>query len=70
MQELYGLRAGGFQNVALVLTPHTFVIQDYAGATVTSVHCVEVLRMAFWHDSGSSRRISQVDPWHWNPENN
>eukprot|EP00959_Pyramimonas_sp_CCMP1952_P097894 2045844-Pyramimonas_sp.AAC.1 len=31
---------------------------------------VEVLGMAFWHDSGSSRRNSQVDPWRWNPENN
>eukprot|EP00959_Pyramimonas_sp_CCMP1952_P179251 3747464-Pyramimonas_sp.AAC.1 len=26
--------------------------------------------MAFWHDSGSSRRNCQVDPWRWNPENN
>eukprot|EP00959_Pyramimonas_sp_CCMP1952_P018720 395567-Pyramimonas_sp.AAC.1 len=30
---------------------------------------VEVPGMAFWHDPGSSRRNSQVDPWCWNPEN-
>eukprot|EP00959_Pyramimonas_sp_CCMP1952_P309019 6466816-Pyramimonas_sp.AAC.1 len=24
--------------------------------------------MSFWHDSGSSKRSSQVDPWRWNPE--
>eukprot|EP00959_Pyramimonas_sp_CCMP1952_P396385 8305037-Pyramimonas_sp.AAC.1 len=29
---------------------------------------VEVPRMAFWHDSGSSKRNNQVDPWRWNPE--
>eukprot|EP00959_Pyramimonas_sp_CCMP1952_P435432 9117711-Pyramimonas_sp.AAC.1 len=26
--------------------------------------------MAFWHNSGSSRRNNEVDPWRWNPENN
>eukprot|EP00959_Pyramimonas_sp_CCMP1952_P012997 275004-Pyramimonas_sp.AAC.1 len=26
--------------------------------------------MAFWHDSGPSRRSSQVDTRRWNPENN
>eukprot|EP00959_Pyramimonas_sp_CCMP1952_P414804 8690710-Pyramimonas_sp.AAC.1 len=26
--------------------------------------------MAYWYDSGSSRRNSQVDSWRWNPENN
>eukprot|EP00959_Pyramimonas_sp_CCMP1952_P086703 1813383-Pyramimonas_sp.AAC.1 len=26
--------------------------------------------MEFWHNSGLSRRSSQVDPWRWNPENN
>eukprot|EP00959_Pyramimonas_sp_CCMP1952_P279305 5839713-Pyramimonas_sp.AAC.1 len=26
--------------------------------------------MAFWRDSGSSRRNSQVDLWRLNPENN
>eukprot|EP00959_Pyramimonas_sp_CCMP1952_P126255 2640540-Pyramimonas_sp.AAC.1 len=24
---------------------------------------------AFWHDSGSSRRNSQVYPWRWDTEN-
>eukprot|EP00959_Pyramimonas_sp_CCMP1952_P195003 4077706-Pyramimonas_sp.AAC.1 len=24
--------------------------------------------MAFWCDSGSSRRNSQADPWRWSPE--
>eukprot|EP00959_Pyramimonas_sp_CCMP1952_P350451 7342272-Pyramimonas_sp.AAC.1 len=32
------------------------------------VRGVEDLKTAFWHDSGSSRRSSPVDPWRWNPE--
>eukprot|EP00959_Pyramimonas_sp_CCMP1952_P065659 1370815-Pyramimonas_sp.AAC.1 len=34
-------------------------MQDYAGATVTLIFCVEVLGVAFWHTAGSSRRNSQ-----------
>eukprot|EP00959_Pyramimonas_sp_CCMP1952_P234942 4909160-Pyramimonas_sp.AAC.1 len=34
-------------------------IHDYEGATVTIMRGVEVLGMAFRHDSGSSRRSSQ-----------
>eukprot|EP00959_Pyramimonas_sp_CCMP1952_P172732 3609451-Pyramimonas_sp.AAC.1 len=45
-------------------------VQDYASATVTCVLCVKVLGMAFWHDSVSSRRNNQDDPWGWNPKNN
>eukprot|EP00959_Pyramimonas_sp_CCMP1952_P081620 1705109-Pyramimonas_sp.AAC.1 len=45
-------------------------MREYAGAAVTLILCVEVLGMGFWHDSGSSRRNSQVDPVRWNPENN
>eukprot|EP00959_Pyramimonas_sp_CCMP1952_P229461 4797607-Pyramimonas_sp.AAC.1 len=44
-------------------------IQDYAGAKITLVLCADVLELAFWHDSGSSRRYNPVDPWRWNPEN-
>eukprot|EP00959_Pyramimonas_sp_CCMP1952_P219850 4596731-Pyramimonas_sp.AAC.1 len=44
-------------------------IRDYAGATITLVLCVEILRVAFWHDSKSPRCNTQVDPWHWNPGN-
>eukprot|EP00959_Pyramimonas_sp_CCMP1952_P149655 3131077-Pyramimonas_sp.AAC.1 len=33
------------------------------------IGCVEVPRKAFWHDSRSSRRSSQADPWRWHPEN-
>eukprot|EP00959_Pyramimonas_sp_CCMP1952_P021510 453530-Pyramimonas_sp.AAC.1 len=45
-------------------------VQYYAGATITLVLCVEFLGMAFWHDSRSSGRNNQVDPWRWNPESN
>eukprot|EP00959_Pyramimonas_sp_CCMP1952_P086545 1810343-Pyramimonas_sp.AAC.1 len=38
------------------------------GATVAWIRCVEISRLAFWHDSRSSRRNIQVDPWQWNPE--
>eukprot|EP00959_Pyramimonas_sp_CCMP1952_P401880 8420915-Pyramimonas_sp.AAC.1 len=31
---------------------------------------IEVPKMALWHDSGSSRRRSQVDTQRWNAENN
>eukprot|EP00959_Pyramimonas_sp_CCMP1952_P287263 6007472-Pyramimonas_sp.AAC.1 len=37
---------------------------------VTLMRGVEVQGVAFWHDSGSSRRSSHVDPWRWSPENN
>eukprot|EP00959_Pyramimonas_sp_CCMP1952_P398990 8360795-Pyramimonas_sp.AAC.1 len=45
-------------------------IQHYAGATIMLARGVEVPKMAFLHDSGSSTRSSQVDTWRWNPENN
>eukprot|EP00959_Pyramimonas_sp_CCMP1952_P119997 2508960-Pyramimonas_sp.AAC.1 len=45
-------------------------IQEHEGATVTLIRGVEVPGMAFRHDSGSSRRNSQVDPWRGNPKNN
>eukprot|EP00959_Pyramimonas_sp_CCMP1952_P448904 9399832-Pyramimonas_sp.AAC.1 len=41
----------------------------YNGATGTLIRGVEVLGTAFWHDSGSSRRNSHVDPWRWSLEN-
>eukprot|EP00959_Pyramimonas_sp_CCMP1952_P321238 6722388-Pyramimonas_sp.AAC.1 len=44
------------------------MIQGYEGATVTLVRGVEIPGTAFWHDSGSSTRSSQVDPWRWSPE--
>eukprot|EP00959_Pyramimonas_sp_CCMP1952_P206167 4311480-Pyramimonas_sp.AAC.1 len=44
--------------------------QDYKGAAVTLIRGVAVPGMAFWHDSGSPRRNTQVDPWRWNPESN
>eukprot|EP00959_Pyramimonas_sp_CCMP1952_P378428 7927444-Pyramimonas_sp.AAC.1 len=31
---------------------------------------VQAPGMAFWHESGPSRRNSQVNSWRWNPENN
>eukprot|EP00959_Pyramimonas_sp_CCMP1952_P001673 34516-Pyramimonas_sp.AAC.1 len=34
------------------------------------IRCVEIPGIVFWHDSGLSRRSSQVDPWRWNPQNN
>eukprot|EP00959_Pyramimonas_sp_CCMP1952_P043454 908760-Pyramimonas_sp.AAC.1 len=43
--------------------------QDFEGAAVTLIRGVKIAGMAFWHDSGSSRRNSQVDPWRWNSEN-
>eukprot|EP00959_Pyramimonas_sp_CCMP1952_P215477 4508084-Pyramimonas_sp.AAC.1 len=46
------------------------MIHDFAGATVTMIRGVEVPGMAFWRDSGSSRRNSQVHPWRWDTENN
>eukprot|EP00959_Pyramimonas_sp_CCMP1952_P353622 7408826-Pyramimonas_sp.AAC.1 len=45
-------------------------ILDYAGVTVTLIRGVEMPGMAFWRDSGSTKRSSQVDSWRWNPENN
>eukprot|EP00959_Pyramimonas_sp_CCMP1952_P417221 8741378-Pyramimonas_sp.AAC.1 len=45
-------------------------IQEYAGAAFTWVIRVEFPGMVLWHDPGSPRRNSQVDPWRWNMENN
>eukprot|EP00959_Pyramimonas_sp_CCMP1952_P246843 5159311-Pyramimonas_sp.AAC.1 len=42
----------------------------YGCATVRMIRGVEVSGTAFWHDSGTSRRSSQVYPWRWNAENN
>eukprot|EP00959_Pyramimonas_sp_CCMP1952_P238887 4992021-Pyramimonas_sp.AAC.1 len=56
LQELHGLRAVPFQNIALALARRTF---DYAGATDTRFLCEEVPGMALWHDSGSSKRNNQ-----------
>eukprot|EP00959_Pyramimonas_sp_CCMP1952_P273708 5720975-Pyramimonas_sp.AAC.1 len=46
------------------------MIEDYEGATIMFICAVGVPGMAFWHDSGSSKRNHQVDPWGWRPENN
>eukprot|EP00959_Pyramimonas_sp_CCMP1952_P409269 8577327-Pyramimonas_sp.AAC.1 len=45
-------------------------IQDYEGKPATLVRGFELPRIAFWHDSESSGRNSQVDPWRWTPEIN
>eukprot|EP00959_Pyramimonas_sp_CCMP1952_P456397 9473102-Pyramimonas_sp.AAC.1 len=38
------------------------------GSRLSAAHIL--LGMALWHDSVSSRRNSQADPWRRNPENN
>eukprot|EP00959_Pyramimonas_sp_CCMP1952_P059969 1252851-Pyramimonas_sp.AAC.1 len=38
-------------------------IHDYAGAAAMLIRGVEVPKTALSHDSGSSRRSSQVDTW-------
>eukprot|EP00959_Pyramimonas_sp_CCMP1952_P359216 7521483-Pyramimonas_sp.AAC.1 len=64
LQEFHGFPSPAYQGGCFEK------IQDYVGATVRLIRCVEVPRMAFWYESGSSRRNSQVDPWRWNPESN
>eukprot|EP00959_Pyramimonas_sp_CCMP1952_P399575 8372004-Pyramimonas_sp.AAC.1 len=61
------MRAVPVQHVALALARCTFAVQLCKNFT-DSHH--ELLRTAFWHDSGSSRRNDQADPRPWNPENN
>eukprot|EP00959_Pyramimonas_sp_CCMP1952_P200317 4189542-Pyramimonas_sp.AAC.1 len=43
------------------------MIPNYAGAAATLILCVEVLGMAFWRDSGTSKLNNQVHPCRWNP---
>eukprot|EP00959_Pyramimonas_sp_CCMP1952_P023889 500861-Pyramimonas_sp.AAC.1 len=38
---------------------------SFEGATVTLTRGVAIPGMAFWHDSRSSRRNNQADPWRW-----
>eukprot|EP00959_Pyramimonas_sp_CCMP1952_P275910 5766972-Pyramimonas_sp.AAC.1 len=45
-------------------------IQAHEGAPIMLARGVQIPRMVFRHDSGSSKRNGQVDPWRWNPENN
>eukprot|EP00959_Pyramimonas_sp_CCMP1952_P065951 1376955-Pyramimonas_sp.AAC.1 len=44
-------------------------VLDYAGAALMLVRCVRVPGVAFQHDSGLSRRDSQINQWRANPEN-
>eukprot|EP00959_Pyramimonas_sp_CCMP1952_P085337 1784491-Pyramimonas_sp.AAC.1 len=49
LQELHGLRAGRFQNVALVLAPRTFVLNN-AGSS--RIPMISVPEKVFRKDSG------------------
>eukprot|EP00959_Pyramimonas_sp_CCMP1952_P344257 7210259-Pyramimonas_sp.AAC.1 len=59
------------QKIATVVRVHMASVprtQACEGAAVTLIRGVDVPRVAFWHDSGSSRRNCQVDSWRWSPE--
>eukprot|EP00959_Pyramimonas_sp_CCMP1952_P418933 8775708-Pyramimonas_sp.AAC.1 len=72
LREFHGLKAVPFQNAALASAPCAFVLgiyKDYPGATVMLLLCVGIPEMAFWRESKSSGRSSQVDTWRENLEN-
>eukprot|EP00959_Pyramimonas_sp_CCMP1952_P356617 7468324-Pyramimonas_sp.AAC.1 len=54
LQEFHGFPRSAYQKLCFGR------IQDYAGATVMLILCVEIPNMAFWHDSGSSRQDAAV----------
>eukprot|EP00959_Pyramimonas_sp_CCMP1952_P419040 8777696-Pyramimonas_sp.AAC.1 len=68
LQESCELKAAPVQNVVFASALRT--TQDYEGAAATLLRGAQVPGMAFWRDSGLSRRNSQVDPWRWNLDDN